>query len=463
MATPTFQSPITNGKARPWSGLHASTYVVLLSTALVLFLLNVPGQLVPYVGAPLEEEQLFGDHRIVRERLEHGWPFTYLIRDDRYFVNRPAESEPRPTAIWSFTEDLVSFEPWRLAGDLLAALGVIALVALLAEYWRRQRHSIWQLHMSDLLAITAIIAGTLWYLQTTLRDYNAENSAIQNLGLSVWDYSQYRSDPVSSPVSVRSHGGPTWLRSLLGERFPKVFDRLILLDDLSFTTSPDQIAAFKSLRALTVIRLPQQTPELGFLAQLKQLEAIQIVSAVSRPPQAKELDQEMAAALRPLADLPDLWFVDAVGDGFGDFTLKLLAAIPRLRVLKLSWSSMTDDGFAALAESQTLEQLHLSNIPLEGAALAQLQRLPRLRHLHLYMCTLSDAGLAELTQLFGLERLSINDTTAYTQELHRLAVLKNLKSLELSPHVDRDAVKELQLLMPTLKIEVGGQPFDAND
>jgi hypothetical protein len=428
----------------------------------VLFLLNVPGQYVPYVGTPLEEEQLFGDHRIVRERLEHGWPFTYLIRDDRYFVQRPGESQPRPTAIWSFTEDFVSFDVWQLIVNVVAGLCLIVVMALLAEYWRRQRHSIWQLHTSDLLAITAIIASAIWYVQSTLRDYDAERSAIQNLRLSVWDYSQYRSDPVSSPVSVRSHGGPTWLRSLLGERFPKVFDRLILLDDLSFTTSPDQITAFKSLRALTVILLPQQTPELGFLAQLKQLEAIQIVSAVSRPPQAKELDEELAAVLQPLAELPNLWLVDAVGDSFGDSTLKLLAAVPRLRVLKLSWSSMTDDGFAAFAESQTLEQLHLANLSLHDAGLGHLRRLPRLRQLSLHMCALSDEELTELAQLSGLERLSIDDTAAYGQELHKLAGLKHLKLLELSLHVDRKAVKELQRLMPALQIEVGGRPYYAD-
>jgi hypothetical protein len=47
--------------------------------------------------------------------------------------------------------------------------------------------------------------------------------------------------------------------------------------------------------------------------------------------------------------------------------------------------------------------------------------------------------------------------------LHRLTGLKHLKSLDLSPHVDRKAAKELQRLMPALKIEVGSQPFNANE
>jgi hypothetical protein len=245
-----------------------------------------------------------------------------------------------------------------------------------------------------------------------------------------------------------------------------VFDRLILLDDLSLTASlqfPERIAAFKSLRALTVILVPRQSLELEYLAQLKQLESIQIISGKFSPPQAKELDQELAAVLRPLAELRNLWFVDAVGDGFGDSTIKLLAALPRLRVLKLSWSSMTGDGFAALAQCQTLEDLHLANIPLSGAGLVHLQRLPRLRHLSLYMCPLPDEAPDQLLQLSSLERLSIYDTNAYGQELHGLAGFKHLKSLELSPHVDRKAVKELQRLTPKLKIEVGGQPFHGDE
>jgi hypothetical protein len=462
----TDQSATTQRAPRPHYRLHASAYVVLLLTGAVLFLLNVPGQYVPYVGIPLEEEQLFGDHRIVRERLEHGWPLSYLIRDDRYFVQRPGESEPRPTAIWSFTEDFFSFDAWRLLADIVAAVCVLAMVALLAEYWRRQRRAIWQLRISDLLGVTAIIASAIWYLQTTLRDYDAENSAIQHLGLSVRDYSQYRSDPVSSPVSVRSHGGPTWLRSLLGERFPKVFDRLILLDDMTYATSlrdeDERIAAFKDLRALNVMNAASRAPPLARVAMLKRLEAIRI-TVVSNVSRNHLLDQELAAVLPPLAELPNLCLVDAAGGGFGDRALKVLAAFPRLRVLKLSWSSMTDVGLAALAQCQTLEELHLANIPLSDAGLVHLQRLPRLRHLSLHMCPFSDEAPDQLLQLSSLERLSIYDTNAYGQELHGLAGLEHLKSLELSPHVDRKAVKELQRVMPKLKIEVGGQPFHGDE
>jgi hypothetical protein len=452
--------------ARRWYRLHASTYVVLLLTAAVLFLLNIPGQYVPYVGMPLPEEQLFGDHRIVRERLTHGWPFSYLIRDDRYFVKRPGESEPWPTAIWSFTEDSVSFDAWRLAGDVLAALGMIGVVGLLAEYWRRQRHAIWQLRVSDLLGLTAIVAGAIWYVQSTLREYEAERSAIQDLGLLVSDYSQYRRDPVSSPVSVRSHGGPTWLRSLMGERFPKMFDRLILLDDVTFSWSlrdeQKRISVFKDLRALNVMIAASPAPQLARLVTLKGLEAIRItvVFDVSRN---DLLDQELSAVLPPLAELPNLWFVDAAGGGFGDRTLKVLAALPQLRVLKFSWSSLTDDGLAALAQCQTLEEVHLANIPLSDKGLVHLQRLPRLRHLSLHMCPLSENGLDQLAQLSDLERLSINDSAAYGPELQRLAGLKRLKLLELSPHVDRQSVEKLQHQMPDLKIELGGEPFVADE
>jgi hypothetical protein len=460
------ETKIRAESTRPWNRLHTSTYVVLLLTTVVLFLLNVPGQYEPYVGAPLEEERLFGDQRIVRERLEHGWPFCYLIRDDRYFVKRPDESEPRPTAIWSFTEDFVSFDPWRLTGDVLAALCAVGIVGLLAEYWRRQRHAIWQMRVSDLLGITAIVAGAIWYVQRTQRDYEREQSAIQHLRLSVRDYSQFRGDPVSSPVSVRSHGGPTWLRSLMGERFPKMFDRLILLDDVTFAWSlrdeAERISAFKDLRALNVMIAASPAPQLARVAILKGLEAIRLTGVfdVSRN---DLLDQELAAVLPPLAELPNLWFVDGAGGGFGDRTLKVLAALPQLRVLKLSWSSMTDDGLAALAQCQTLEELSLANIRISDASLARLQRLPRLRNLSLYLCPISDAGFEQLAQFPSLERLSINDTTAYSQELHHLAGLKRLKLLELSPHVDRNAVKQLQRLVPALKIEVGGQPFHADE
>jgi hypothetical protein len=80
---------------RPWRRLHASTGAALLLAAAVLILLNIPGQYVPHVGMPLDDDHLTGDNRMVRERLEHGWPFKYLIRDDRFFVDRPGETEYR--------------------------------------------------------------------------------------------------------------------------------------------------------------------------------------------------------------------------------------------------------------------------------------------------------------------------------------------------------------------------------
>jgi hypothetical protein len=453
--------------ARPGYRLHASTHVVLLLTAVVLFLLNVPGQYVPHVDMPLPEEQLFGDHRIVRERLEHGWPFSYLIRDDRYFVKRPGESEPRPTAIWSFTEDFVSFDPSRLTGDVLAALSVLAIVALLAEYWRRQRHAIWQLRISDLLGITAVIAGAIWFVQVTLREHEAERSAIQDLGLLVSDYSHYRRDPVSSPVSVRSHGGPTWLRSLLGERFPKVFDRLILLDDMPFATlqgDPERLAVFKSLRALEFVIAPPPMPQLERLPQLKQLEAIRIaVHPQGTLPPPDVLDRQLAESLSPLATLQKLWFVNASGQYIGDRTISAFAEIPRLRFLSLWGGALTDEGFAALARCKTLEELRLANIPLRDASLFHLQQLPRLRDLVLFTCSVAEADYDQLAQLAGLERLTIHDTDDYGYGLYKLAGHKRLKFLALSRHVDRQSVKKLQQLSPQLKIELGGEPFNADE
>ena len=79
--------------------LHASTYVILLLTAGVLFFLNVPGQrsieysLYPYHRQPqivlLEREAplvtggRLGRQFNVRHHLVHGWPCTWLLRDLR--------------------------------------------------------------------------------------------------------------------------------------------------------------------------------------------------------------------------------------------------------------------------------------------------------------------------------------------------------------------------------------------
>jgi hypothetical protein len=447
-------------ESRPWRRLHASTYVVLLLTAALHFVLNVPGQYKPYVAMPLDDDRLIGDSRMVHERLEHGWPFTYLIRDNKFFVDRPGEAHIRPTAVWSFVEDFVSFYPWRLLADIAASVCLLGVVALSAEYWRRQRRAIWQLRVTDLLGLTTVVAAAIWYGGKTLRDYEAEVNAMRQLGLHVDEDGQ----PISQYVdfSVRSSGGPSWLRAAIGdERFPRVFDRLVYAETPEFDL--EQLSIFQHLKAVSLAEKPG--PRLASIAQLDRLEAIGMSVFTFYWPDAQryELDQDLARTLPALAQMPRLSFFAAEGDGVGDRSAAVIAGFPRLRILNLHRSVITDRGLAALVECQTLEELYLGETEISDSALGELAKLPNLQVLDLWRCRLTDAAVEHLSKLANLQRLNLDSTEIKGDNLHKLAELQHLEFLALPETVELKAVHDLQRRMPTLKIEVGGEPFVANE
>lgn len=132
--------------------------------------------------------------------------------------------------------------------------------------------------------------------------------------------------------------------------------------------------------------------------------------------------------LASLAALPHLTFLGCDGKRCDDTAMRAISGIPGLRMLMAQGTVATDDGFAALSRSRTLEYLWgrecpqlggrgfaaLSAMPglrglavsckgVEDAALATLPRFPRLRDL--MPMDVSDEGFRHVGACLGLERL----------------------------------------------------------
>ncbi len=110
-----------------------------------------------------------------------------------------------------------------------------------------------------------------------------------------------------------------------------------------------------------------------------------------------------AAAMDPLVQLPNLgWLaVDARDDW-----MPRIAAMPRLRFLGAQDTVAGDDGFAALAESTSLEFIwgrRCHNLGTRG--FSALARLPRLRGLSVSCKNVGDAGVATLPSFPALREL----------------------------------------------------------
>lgn len=112
------------------------------------------------------------------------------------------------------------------------------------------------------------------------------------------------------------------------------------------------------------------------------------------------------AALTPLIQLPNLGFLVWEGKLCDDAAMRSIGAMPRLRMLIAQEPAATDDGFAALARSRTLEYLWGRECPnLTGRGFAALSRMPALRGLGVSCKGVDDEALATLPHFPELREL----------------------------------------------------------
>ena len=78
--------------------------------------------------------------------------------------------------------------------------------------------------------------------------------------------------------------------------------------------------------------------------------------------------------------------------------LARLKSLPRLSILYLDGSEMTEDGLKALSGATSLETLSLSGVPLSDEALPRLKAIPRLNRLETTGCGFLDGEVGALVK-----------------------------------------------------------------
>jgi hypothetical protein len=120
-----------------------------------------------------------------------------------------------------------------------------------------------------------------------------------------------------------------------------------------------------------------------------------------------------ADGLGALADLPNLGFLGCQDELCNDEAMRHIAAIPRLRMLMGQGAVASDDGFAALSRSQTIEYIWGRECPnLGGRGFTALAALPALRGLAVSCKNVDDAALSALPRfpaLRGLAPMDVSD------------------------------------------------------
>ena len=107
--------------------------------------------------------------------------------------------------------------------------------------------------------------------------------------------------------------------------------------------------------------------------------------------------------MRPLAELPNLGALGCDGKLCDDTAMRHIAAIPRLRMLMAQGTVASDDGFATLSRSPTIEYIWGRECPnLQGRGFAALADMPALRGLAVSCKFVDDLSLAALPRFPAL-------------------------------------------------------------
>lgn len=365
--------------------LHVSTYVIVGLVAVVLLLLNIPGQWI--VGPDIFATGKYGPHFGVYEHCEHGWPSTYLWRQS---------SSP-----WKLLERIEQFSVAGLLADVAIALGLLFVSGLLFEAWRRRRNRFLQFHLGDLLVFTAFVAVVAGILATYRHQYRRELRALESI-----EKTESRTEwgiPVNERVDWQP-GGPSWLRNVLGDRPFRIFDRVVGID-----AADEELRHVVKLRNLKVVRLfifSASNRQLELLQQCPHLEALDLCFAYVDDEGEEKLDDE-GYLVEPCLRLPRL---------------------PSVRGINLYGAAFRGEGLEHLT---SIEVLDLTDTDVDDEALSALRALTHLKDLSLAGTEVTNAGLRHLSALSQLEAVWLNDTAIDDQGLDRLANLRQLRSLGL--------------------------------
>ncbi|MDZ4800768.1 MAG: amidohydrolase family protein [Bryobacteraceae bacterium] len=157
------------------------------------------------------------------------------------------------------------------------------------------------------------------------------------------------------------------------------------------------------------------------------------------------------AKLNAIASLEDL---DFTATEIGDNALKALVMLPRLKHLRISYGRYTDKGLETLRTAPALVTLEVARSRLTDAAIPHLAAIATLRYLNLDYTGITDKGLATLAEaLPGLETLRLDNGNITDASVPVLSKLTSLRELNLyHTRVSQAAHDRLKAALPKTRI-----------
>jgi peroxiredoxin len=207
--------------------------------------------------------------------------------------------------------------------------------------------------------------------------------------------------------------------------------------------TPAGLNLLKELKSLEYLTLPSHVTD-GHLASLADMRSLKGLYF-------RENNLVTNEGLAALAALDGLEELELLGDRVSDAGLAHIARLPRLTYLILRGTTFTDAGMAHVAKISSLRILNLQNVPVGDGAAAHISRMAALERLSLHNTRLTDAGMHHLIKLRDLRYLGLDRTQVTTNGLMQLKALRKLEYLGLPTRMATDALVDELTRLPRLR------------
>lgn len=355
------------------------------------------------------------------------------------------------------------YSPHNLIGNIVLWLLMLAVPATVCE-WLLRRHRLrlrWSLR--TMMVQVAIVAACCWWFAEARRRANVQDSLIAEI------------NGMNGQV-VLERRGPQWLelvgadrfrRYVIGVRVGGTFGSAVLdTNDEPFIQRLTELPHLRYLSIEVHSLTPRMVAALGGMPQLRSLNIDQQLLPYEAPLNRAMISHDCPARIGKMTHLEELSLSALVIDGE---SLRCLADNTKLKSLSLKFA-ITDEPdndkplLRQLPVLPRLEMLDLQGSDVSEDDLRCLQALPCLKALNVKVPLVTHDGVAELGRLDSLEELAIGvvwtDRMFLPIALESLVALKRLEKLHLyevgsatgslkALHLDQDD----QLFVPTAQAE----------
>ncbi len=132
------------------------------------------------------------------------------------------------------------------------------------------------------------------------------------------------------------------------------------------------------------------------------------------------------------ADIPNVVFVQLLGDMITDDDLLLLRDLRSLEGLAIRSRYVTDSGLQHITHLENLHHLWLVRVSVTGTGLAHIASMPELRSLNLGGAPITDHGIALLRNHPSLRNLIVNSPHVTDDGVPHLAAIPQLETLSIA-------------------------------